>query len=632
MRPEGRQGGSGAGARVTMPAMSRFLEAVRRGVVVGDGGMGSMLHTEGVDTRGSLEALCLTQPDRVLAVHLKYIQAGAHYIETHTFGATRHKLAELGLGDAVARVNSAAVKLAREARDISGRDVFVAGSIGPSWMPYDTDDPDAADRLRALFREQAEALDARGIDLFVLETFGSIWELERALEAVRSVSSLPLIASATFSGDQWEDKEDEPGPTRVAARLAALGADVIGANCTVGPRDMLTILEGMRRAGVGPPLAVAPNTGVPRMVDGRFIYPDSSPEYFAWFAREAVRRGARVIAGCCGTTPAHVQAVAEAVRALDPNHAGTPVIEAPPAPRLETEPTERVESGLARKLAAGQFVVSMQIDPPKGTNASAVLDAVRAFRASGRVDTVDINSNPMAHLHMDSLWMAVLCERLGMETIPHITPRDASTMGIQAGLMGAWCAGVKNLLVITGDPSQSGDFPGKTDVYQTDSIGLVREIRDLNAGRDCAGNVIGDPPSFLIGVAVNPTEPNLEHEIERFRRKVEAGARYAMTQIFFEWAAWDRFLEAYGEPLPIPVLAAVWPLTSYKLAVRLHNEVPGILIPPFVLELLDKAGPHARREGFALARELLQEARQRVAGAYVIAPFKSPASALELLA
>jgi homocysteine S-methyltransferase len=282
-------------------------------------------------------------------------------------------------------------------------------------------------------------------------------------------------------------------------------------------------------------------------------------------------------------------------------------------------------------LARGEFVVSMQIDPPKGTDFEAVLGAVRTFRDSGRVHSVDINSNPLAHLHLDSLWMALACEREGVETIPHVTPRDASLMGLCGNLLGAWSLGIRNVLVITGDPSQRGDRAGSSDVYQTDSIGLVKVIRDLNDGKDAAGNPIGNPPNFLIGVAVNPNEPDLDREVDRFRRKVDHGADFAMTQVFFEWDCWERFLDRFGGKLPIPAIVAVWPLTSHKLALRIHHEVPGIVVADPVLARLERAGAGAREEGFAIAREILAESRRRAQGAYVIAPFKNPASALELL-
>jgi methionine synthase I (cobalamin-dependent)/5,10-methylenetetrahydrofolate reductase len=609
---------------------SRFLEALDAGYVVGDGAMGTLLQGRTELPRGSVEELCLSSPDAVVQAHLEYIEAGARVIETNTFGATGHKLKAFGLQDQVGAINSAAVKLARQAREISGKEVFIGGSIGPTWVSYDPEDSDAEELVRSLFREQARALDARGVDFFILETFLTLWEIRVAIETVREVSSLPVVASMTFPGDAWEEKEDLAWPEQAARRLLALGADVVGTNCSLGPADMLAALDGMARAE-GPRLFAAPNTGVPRYRGGLFVYPDSSPEYFGWFAREAARRGARLIGGCCGSGPDHIRAMAAAVSEW------TPVADASaPAPVVasigaDRRPERRKTSRLAERLARGEFVVSMQLDPPKGTDAEAVVQAARAFRDSGAVTAVDINSNPLAHVHMDSLWMAVLCEREGIETIPHVTPRDGSLMGITSSLLGAWCQGIQNLLVITGDPSQAGDRPGSTDVYQTDSVGLVKVVTDLNAGRDIAGNAVGAAPNFLIGVAVNPTDADLDREIERFRHKIENGAHFAMTQVFFEWEAWERFVERFGGPIPIPVLAAVWPLTSHRLALRVHHEVPGILVPDRVLATLEKAGNRARQEGFAMAREFLAEARRRMQGVYVIAPFKSPISALELL-
>jgi methionine synthase / methylenetetrahydrofolate reductase (NADH) len=434
----------------------------------------------------------------------------------------------------------------------------------------------------------------------------------------------------TFPGDAWEDTEDTGWIQKAARGLEALGADVIGTNCSLGPRDLLTALDGFA-ATSRLPLFAAPNTGVPSYIGGRFVYPDSSPEYFAWFAREAVRRGARLVGGCCGSTPDHIRAVAEALKDVTPQQVRSVPHPSPEIVAAEGRKVSPRTSGVARRLAAGEFVVSMQLDPPKGTDFEAVVAAVRAFRDSGLVHAIDINSNPMAHLHLDSLWMALQCEREGMETIPHITPRDASLMGLCGNLLGAWALGIRNVLVITGDPSQRGDRAGSTDVYQTDSVGLVKVIRDLNEGKDLAGNPVGNAPNFLVGVAVNPNEPDLDREVERFRRKIDNGADFAMTQVFFEWDCWDRFLARFGGPLPIPTLIAVWPLTSHRLALRVHHEVPGIVVPDRILQLLEKAGARARQEGFALAREMLTESRRRAQGVYVIAPFKSPISALELL-
>lgn len=608
---------------------SRFRRVLEESILVVDGAMGSYLLSRIAPARGSVEEACLSAPDAVLDTHLAYIEAGARVVETNSFGANRQKLKALGLQDRVEQINAAAVKIARRAREVSGKDVLIAGSIGPTGLPYDPTDAESDELLRSIFREQARALDARGVDFFLFETFVSLPEIRIGIEAAREVSQLPVVASMTFPGDAWEDKEDTAWPEKVARRLEALGADVLGSNCSLGPRDLLTVLDGMAKA-TRIPLFAAPNTGVPSYVAGRFVYPDSSPEYFAWFAREAARRGARLIGGCCGSTPEHIRAMAQALEGITPERVRVAPESITATLPSEVERAAPKTSRVATRLARGEFVISMQLDPPKGTDMEAVVEAVRSFRDSGIVHAVDINSNPMAHLHLDSLWMALQCEREGMETIPHITPRDASLMGVCGNLLGAWALGIQNVLVITGDPSQRGDRPGSTDVYQTDSVGLVKVIRDLNDGRDLAGNPLGTPPNFLIGVAVNPNEPDLDREVERFRRKVENGADFAMTQVFFDWECWGRFLDRFGGKLPIPVLVAVWPLTSHRLALRIHQEVPGIVVPDRVLRLLEKAGARAREEGFSIAREILAEARRRAQGVYVIAPFKSAASALEL--
>src|SRR5215472_10735579 len=298
-------------------ARSRLLQTLDQRLLVLDGGMGSFLQSRIAPPRGSVEELCLSHPDLVLDAHLKYIEAGARLIETNTFGASRHKLKGAGLADQVGEINGAAAKLARKAREISGKDVFIGGSMGPTWLAYDPQDEESEERVRALFREQVAALDARGVDCFILETFLSLWEIRVAIEAVRQVSALPIIASMTFPGDAWEEREDKSWPEQAARRLVEVGADLIGSNCSLGPADLVTVLDGMARLD-NACLFAAPNTGVPRYAGGQFVYPDSSPEYFAWFAREAARRGARVIGGCCGSTPDHIRAIAEALKEISP--------------------------------------------------------------------------------------------------------------------------------------------------------------------------------------------------------------------------------------------------------------------------------------------------------------------------
>jgi len=610
----------------TLPGvlMAGFLEVLERQVLVSDGGMGSMIHAA-LEECPSPDAANLTHPEVIQEIHLRFIEAGAQIIETNTFGANRARLAALGLEDRVVEINSCAVKLAREAREASGREVFVAGSIGPAGHL-----PDGAAgglKRRDLYLEQAEALEGRGVDLFVLETFPSTEEVLVAANAVREISRLPIVATLSLP-EEWGERPGPP-PDAHFRRMLAEGIPVVGMNCGMGPFEMLEILESLGSAGKAY-LAVMPNAGVPVRKEGRYLFPHAAPEYFGRFARSAVRMGARIIGGCCGTRPEHILHVARAVAEERPPATR---IDVPPPPPPEVRIRTAAEpppSRLHTMLKEGRFVRMVQLDPPKGTETEAIREAVAEFLKSGLVEAVDVNSNPMARLHLDSLWMAVQIERMGMETVPHVTPRDATLMGLSAQLLGAWSQGIRTVLVVTGDPSQIGDYPGALDVYHADSVGLVRMITRLNQGVDWAGNAIGSPPSFGIGVAVNPSAEDLDLEVDRFHMKVAGGAHFAMTQVFFDWTCWDRFLERLGES-PIPILAAVWPLTSHKLALRLHHEVPGILVPEKVQERLRRAGKEARREGLAMAREIYAVARERCAGVYVIAPFKTPQRALEVL-
>jgi len=614
--------------------MSKFLERLKQNVLVGDGAMGTLLMQELGPGHRCVEEANLSHPDAVLAAHLQYIAAGANLIETNTFGANRGKLQEFNLDSKVEELNSRAAKIAREARDVAGKDVIIAGSIGPAGFAFDFTSREDRGLAEDHYKEQAEVLEQRGVELFIIETFPSPSELRTAVQAVRSVSSLPIIAQLTFAAADFDaggDFEDIDLHRALESfqGISDLPVEVLGLNCGMGPREALRLLESIP---LSPRyyISIYPNAGVPGRRGGRFVYPNSSPEYFASFALEAVRLGARIVGGCCGTRPEHISAMAEAIRTANP-------VERKSAPTATVSMAEPVEkpiastSLIAQKFQQRKFVVSVQIDPPKGPETARLMEAIEVFKQSGVVDAVDVNSNPMARLHMDSLWMSALVEQAGLPAIPHITPRDATIMGLQANLLGAYAAGIRNLLVITGDPSQLGGEAGGMDVYQTDSIGLVKLITELNRGRDATGNPIGNSTDFLVGVAVNPAAADVNAEVARFQKKVEAGARFAMTQVFFEWECWHRFLDALGGPSPIPVLAAVWPLTSYRLALRLHHEVPGIIVPDQVLSRLEKAGKDARCVGFELARNILDNARREVDGAYVIAPFKDPAAALEVL-
>jgi len=601
---------------------NRFHERLATGpIVVGDGGMGVLISSAVPRLRCPEEAN-IRSPESVVTLHASFIRAGADLIETNTFGANRRKLAHQYLEEEFERINGAAVKLAREAREVSGRDVFIAGSIGPLG-----DLPGVPPEQRGeVFAEQAQLLDGRGVDLFMIETFYELDELVTAIEAVRSVSSLPIVATLTFD----EGAETLAGVTAAEAadRLRPLELAAIGANHGAGLHAALAALEAMGGDG-GPPLAALPNVGLASLSGGRVIYPHATPEYFAEFAAHARRLGARLIGGCCGTTPLEIAAIASAVEEEREPSAPLDVMErALPEPRLagEAEETE-----LARMLGAGEWVTCVELDPPKGGTYDSMLNVARTLKASGKVGFVDINDNPMARARANALMAAVAIERdCGLETIPHVTPRDTSIMGLESQLLGAHAEGVRNVLSVTGDPPEVGDYPGSSGVYEVDSIGLSHVISKLNRGEDFNGKGIDAPTSFYLGVAVNPSADDLETEADRFRRKVEAGARFAMTQALFDLSYLDRFEELIGG-WPVPLLLGIFYVRSYQLAVRLHNEVPGIVVPEEVQRRLEKAGANAGAEGLALARELYAQARDKVAGVYVIPPFKQPESALDLL-
>ncbi len=594
-------------------------------VVVADGAMGSEL-LERVPAGSHLDLAPLEHPRKVLEIHLAYLAAGAELIETATFAASRPRLERLHAGDEVEAVISAGVKLAREAREIAGVDCLVAGSIGPLAGVIDLDEPDGRAAIAAAHAEQAAILAGRGADLLILETFFRLDELVLAIEAVRDVCDLPVVGMLTFPFEKLPESHPE-----IAAEVRELfghGVLAAGINCAPGPQGTLDVLEAL---GEPPgPLAVMPNAGSLVRRDGRILLPPATPSYLGRFAQRAAELGAALVGGCCGTGPEHVRAIAEAVRGVHPRHTrhAVAVVAQPSRPQMPLQPA----SALAAKLAAGEFVRVVQLDPPRGTNPARIVEATRGLAASGRVDAVDVNSNPLARLRMDSLWLAAEIQRVsGLETIPHVTPRDASLMGLQAQLLGAWHAGLRNLLAISGDPSQLGDYPGVHDVYHVDIFELVRSVSRMAEGFDCAGNPIGEPPAFCLGVAVNPAADDLDHEIDRLRRKADAGAQFAMSQVFFAWEPWERLLDLCGGTLPVPALVAVWPLPSFKLALRLHNEVPGIVVPEGLLARLEAAGPDAAKVGRDLALEMLRDAPLRAAGVYVIAPFKNPSEVLQLL-
>jgi homocysteine S-methyltransferase len=601
--------------------MSRLEERLASGTpIVADGGMGALLSSAVPDLRCPEEAN-LRAPESVLEVHLGFIRAGAELIETNSFGANRAKLGRRFLANELEAINAAAVRIAREAREVAGRDVFIAGSIGPLGdVELTRADP------AELFAEQARVLEGRGVDLFMVETFYDLDELETAIAAVRSVSALPLVALLTFDaqGETLAGVRAEDA----AARLRPLGLAAFGANHGAGPAAALRALSHMGGHD-GAVLAALPNVGLASMTGQRIVFPHATPGYFAEFAAQARALGARLIGGCCGTTPAQIAAIREAVDA-DRRPAGSFLVRE----RKQAAPFEPAtgETQLARMLRDEEFALSVQVDPPLGANPEALIETARAVQESGRAQFVDVNDNPRARARMSGIMASVAMERFtGIETIPHLTPRDTTITGLESLLLGAHAEGVRNILAVTGDPPEAGDYPGTHAVYDVDSIGLVELIAKLNAGEDWHGRAIDAPTTFFPGVAVNPTADDLELELERFHRKVAAGARFAMSQILFDLEALDAFRDRIGGAWPIPVLVGVWPIRTTETLVRVHNEVPGIVVPEHVQERYRAAGAAARDVGLALGQELIQGARTVAGGVYVVAPFRRPLDVVELL-
>ncbi len=599
---------------------SRFEERLRRGPpIVADGGMGTLL-SGAVPRLRCPEEANLRAPESVVALHASFIRAGAELIETNTFGANRRKLASHFLEDEFDRINSTAVRLAREAREVSGADVFIAGSIGPlgEFERFDANQS-------TLFAEQAQLLEGRGVDLLMLETFFDLGELVAAIAAVRSVSSLPIVALMTFGADG--QTLGGVSAQEAADRLAGLDVAAAGANHSAGPAAALNALAAMQREELV--LAALPNVGLASLVGSRVVFPHATPDYFAEFAAQARRLGAGIIGGCCGTTPAQITAIRTAIDEA----------RAPAAPLVIRERTlsdaigwTAEETKLAQMLREQEFVVSVQLDPPLGGNNSALIEAGRTLRESGKAHFVDVNDNPRARARMSGVMASVAIEReAGIETIPHLTTRDMSIAGLESLLLGAHAEGLHNVLAVTGDPPEEGDYPGAQGVYEVDAIGLTRLVTGLNRGEDYHGRGIDAPTSFFVGVAVNPSADDMDLELERFERKLEAGAQFGMTQVLFDLTYLDSFLAHYGGKSPIPLLVGVWPMPSHQLAVRIHNEVPGIVIPDPVQERLRAAGTDAAEVGRELARELIEESRAKAAGVYLVAPFRQPLGILDVL-
>ena len=647
-------------------AVRQLLDPER--IVVFDGAMGTMLYNRGVFINQCYDELNVRSPELVLAVHREYVKAGVDVIETNTFGANRVKLAQYGLEDRVAEINEAAARLAREA---AGERVLVAGSVGPLGVRLEPYGPTSLAEARAVFREQLDSLRAGGVDCFIFETFGDLAEIGEGIRAAREVApTLPIIAQMTIGVDGLTPYGATPAD--VARTLDELGADVVGLNCSVGPQAILEAIEKMAPA-TRRKLSAQPNAGMPRDVGGRSMYM-ASAEYMATYARHLIGAGAKVVGGCCGTTPEHLAAIVEGVRSLQPRMAeggggagrvarggvttseGTPRREA--APDLDRSDASRVPRGAspsasplppppspavpfaersrwAAKLAAGTFVTSVEIVPPRGVDASRMLADVRRLKTAG-VDAVNVPDGPRAQSRMGALMTSVLIEQqVGLEAVTHYACRDRNLLGMLSDLLGASAVGLRNFLFVTGDPPKMGPYPNATAVFDIDAIGLTNLVRNLNHGLDPGGNSIGAPTRFVIGVGVNPAPIDLAQELRRFEWKVDAGAEFCITQPVFDAAQLERFLDRVAH-VRIPVVAGIWPLVSARNAEFLANEVPGVSVPAPVLDRMRRANErskeHAVAEGIAIAREMLQRVRGAVQGVQVSAPFGKVELALEVFA
>ncbi len=609
-----------------------FVERLGRGVILCDGAMGTLLYERGIPFDTCFDEVNLSHPTLVVDIHREYIAAGSEIIETNSFGANRFKLEQFGLSGHVREINRKAARNAREAREISGQPVLVAGSVGPTGRtlpPIGTANPE---QVRAAYREQISALLEGGVDLLIIETIPSLAEMTEAIQAAREASDLPIVAQMTFTRDGRTIGGSSP--REVVAALSDLAPNVIGVNCSVGPRHTMEVLSSFRRIA-GPKVHISgqPNAGWPMDVGGRVIYP-SSPEYFAQYAREAADEGLTIVGGCCGTTPTHIRAMREA---LDSLRIVQPERE---QDRIELGQTRQREllapdgpTSFAQKLGS-EFVVSVEIDPPKGLNPRKSLAGAQLLKDSG-VDFINVADSPMARVRMSALTLCYLIQNhVGVETILHFTTRDRNLMGLQSDLIGAHALGVRNIIALTGDPPSLGDYPNATPVYDVDSIGLVRVIKSFNQGVDAAGASIGQMASFTVAVATDPTRPDLEEEARRLNRKLEAGADLIMTQPVFDISIWTTFLNLYSSmfgEIAVPVLLGVLPLQSHRHAEFLHNEVPGITLTEEARDRMRLAGSEGRKEGVRLAQELVLSARDVVHGIYIMPSFGRYEVAAEVL-
>lgn len=597
-------------------AIGPFLKKLEKSILVCDGAMGTILYTRGIFINRCFDELNLIDPDSIYDIHKEYINAGVDIIETNTFGANKFKLKQHGLDDKVQLINKRGAEIAHEAAQKS---VYVAGSIGPLGVSLEPLGKTKIEEAENAISDQTQGLLDGGVDLFLLETFTDLNEIKAAVIAIRCLSNLPIIAQMVF------DKNGETvlglTPAVFVEELLAVGANVVGTNCSVGPQPMLEVIEEMKNAGAQY-VSAQPNAGLPRVVEGRNLYM-STPEYHAEFARRHIAAGANIVGGCCGTTPAHLKAIVNAVKMLQP-HIVTSAVKVVPKKEVQVDIISTEEKSALAARMQKKFVTSVEVISPRGINPDAVLKGVKKLVGFG-VDAINIPDGPRASARMSPMALAQLIERnLPVETILHYCCRDRNLLGMQSDLLGAYTLGLRNILAITGDPPKLGDYPDATAVFDVDAIGLTRVIKSLNNGYDVAGNPIGSPTGWHIGVGANPGALDIGIETERLFQKVEAGAEYILTQPVFDIDQLAAFFKK-TESVTIPVMAGIMPLLSFKTIEFLNNEVPGITVPDWIAKKMAKANniEDAKNLGIEIAQGFIKQVKffENVRGIYLMPPF-----------
>lgn len=606
---------------------AEFRERLDRGILVADGAMGTMLYGKGVFINRCFDELNLSSPSMVKEIHQDYVKAGAEILETNTFGANRVRLGAFGLAEKLREINRAGVKLAREA---ARENVYVAGAIGPMGVQIEPLGPMSFAEARSVFREQAEALVEAGVDLLILETFCSLDELREAIFAAREVAGPEMVIVAQVTIDDYGNMHDGTDPASFTTRLDEWPADVIGLNCSAGPKVMLETIEKMVKYSRKPASAM-PNAGHPAVVEGRNIYL-CSPEYMAQYARRFLWAGVRIVGGCCGTTPEHIKLIRSEVRSLQPISRNITVTVEEPKVKAQALPKVPLaqKSKLGAKLAAGQFVSFVEILPPRGVDASKEIAGAKLCAEHG-IDCINVPDGPRASARMSAqVTCQLIQQQAGIEAVLHFCCRDRNILGIQSELLGAHAAGVRNLICITGDPPRMGTYPDATAVFDVDSIGLANIVNNLNHGLDIGGNPMGSQTALVLGVGANPGALNLDEELRRFEWKVQAGAEYVVTQPVFDLNLLEQFLKRI-ENFRIPVIAGIWPLTSYRNAEFMVNELRVPVPEPFMARMRSAdSAEKSRQEGVAIAREMVQRVRPMVQGVQLSAPFGRYSMAIEV--